>query len=229
MTLTLTPSIRTRNMATSTTAVRAESALRVLKSRDAANRSGRFSRYFGRTDLQGKIMHLQSASFFRGYRSSVALAVSALAALAITLPGFAAEAAPTASGTTNESCASSASSTSAASSASSASSAWSASSVGAGSNRSHTSTARTHNGRDDQINRECQRRDCGLSSSITTGPSGISGLTKMPDGSSVTVQSGSGLSGSSTVTPGSSSPVGESTTAAHAEQGSDCVTHTGPR
>jgi hypothetical protein len=159
-------------------------------------------------------MHLRPKFFFRALGLCAAFAVSALA-----LPGFAVEPARIAGGTIDESCAT-ASSTSAASSSSS---------VASGNNRSHTSTASTEHGRHDQKNRECGQPDCAPSSSITAGPDGVSGLTKMPDGSSVAVQSGSGVSGSSKVTTGSSSSGDQSPAGAPADRVRDCVSRSGPR
>jgi hypothetical protein len=62
---------------------------------------------------------------------------------------------------------------------------------------SQGSTVVTTTTKDGSTSRECRVVRCGPSSSVTTGPDGLSGSTSMPGGSSVTVQTGKGVSGSS--------------------------------
>ncbi len=64
---------------------------------------------------------------------------------------------------------------------------------------------------------------CGPSSTVVSNRGGLSGSTKMPDGSSVTVQAGNGVSSSSVATSGSSKGSRGSSAAASAAADEDCV------
>ena len=105
----------------------------------------------------------------------------------------------------------------------------STSATAAASTDSQHSIANTRTDRNGTASRECQDDRCGPSSTVTSGPGGLSGSTTLPGGSSVTLHSGAAVSGSSVATAGSSNSIDASTTAAGSGHGADCIVTVNPR
>ncbi len=88
-------------------------------------------------------------------------------------------------------------------------------------------TEATGKSRGASTSRNCRGVGCSPSSTVTTGPGGLSGSTTLPDGSSVSVQSGGGTSASSTrsarrsTSASASADGGSSDCAAAASTGND--------
>lgn len=93
---------------------------------------------------------------------------------------------------------------------------------------SQSSTVVTSTDRNGTRSEDCRVVNCGPSSTVTAGPGGLSGSSSIPGGSSVTVQTRNGASGSSTASASSSSSSGGSSAVAGAGQGEDCVITVNP-
>lgn len=155
-------------------------------------------------------MSYSSFAAFRARLAGSALALSAIAAL--VSPAFAIDAA-------RQDSKPKAVTSNSATSAGTASQAGTATS-GAGASNGKTSASASG---------DCRHVQRGSSSTITSDANGLSGTTRVPDGSSVTVHSGGGsVSSSSAASASSSGESGQSSIVAGAGSGDDCVITSDP-